>query len=344
MATLRIGSRPSSLALAQAEFVRQRLAARAPSVDIEIVPIRTSGDKITSASLARVGGKGLFIKELEQALLERRIDLAVHSMKDLPAALASGLRIAAIPERADPRDALLTRTGTGAGQRRAHVGDQGAIAGEGDETNTRGALGALAPGAYLGTSSPRRHFEAIRIRADLKVGALRGNVDTRISRLEAGDFEAIIVAMAGLARLGRINSPGVDITPLDECDFVPAGGQGALAIETRADEPFSGSSELDTALASLDDKRARLEVSAERGFLAALGASCVSPVGVHAALSSNTLNVRALLFSLDGTRNMADEISEAIGTDAPIEHAIQLGTRMARRMLAGGGREMLSDG
>jgi hydroxymethylbilane synthase len=325
MTTLRIGSRPSALALAQTELVRHQLAALVPSVAIEIVPIRTSGDKIVSASLAQVGGKGLFIKELEQALTERRIDLAVHSMKDLPATLTSGLRIAAIPKRADPRDALLTRTGA-------------------VETNAGDGLAALAHGARLGTSSSRRRFEALRIRSDLSVNALRGNVDTRISRLEAGDFDAIILAMAGLARLGGANPAGVDITPLDERDFVPAGGQGALAIETLADEPLGGSPELDTALAALDDNRARLEVSAERGFLAALGASCVSPVGAHAALRSNTLNVRALLFSLDGTRNMADEISEAIGPDAPIEHAIELGTRMARRMLAGGGREMLSDG
>jgi hydroxymethylbilane synthase len=327
MPTLRVGSRPSALALAQAELVRRRLAALAPSVEIEIIPIRTSGDKITSAALAQVGGKGLFIKELEQALLERRIDLAVHSMKDLPAALAPGLGIAAVPERADPRDALLTRAGRAA-----------------DETNASGALASLARGARLGTSSPRRRFEALRIRADLTVGALRGNVDTRISRLEAGDFDAIILAMAGLVRLGRASPAGVEIAPLDERDFVPAGGQGALAIETIADQPLGGSPELDAALAALDDARARLEVSAERGFLAALGASCVSPVGVHAALRSNTLSVAALLFSLDGTRNMADEISEAIAIGAPPERAAEIGERLAHRMLAGGGREMLSEG
>ena len=175
---LRIGSRPSRLALAQAELVRQRLSPLLPSATIEVIPIRTSGDRMTTAALAEVGGKGLFIKELEQALVQRRIDLAVHSMKDLPALLAPVFRIAAVPERADPRDALLARTG----------GD---------------SLEALANGARLGTSSARRRFEALRLRPDLDVVALRGNVDTRLARLAAGDFDAIVLAMAGLMRLER---------------------------------------------------------------------------------------------------------------------------------------------
>lgn len=332
MATLRIGSRPSTLALAQAELVRHALTALALTLEIEIVPIRTSGDKLTSASLAKVGGKGLFIKELEQALIERRIDLAVHSMKDLPATLAPGLRIAAVPERADARDALVTRAGdAGAGhQRKAEM-----LASE--------ALATLARGARLGTSSTRRRFEAVRVRADLIVGALRGNVDTRISRLAAGDFDAIILAMAGLVRLGRAN-PAITIAALDQRDFVPAGGQGALAIEALADRPLGGSRELDGALTALDDARSRLEVSAERGFLAALGASCVSPVGVHATLDADVLALRALLFSVDGTRHMADETSERMDVRVAAEHAAELGARLARRMLAAGGRELLSEG
>src|SRR5512146_2203898 len=176
-ATLRIGSRPSPLALAQAGLLRRQLAQLIPAAPIEIVPIRTSGDRMATAALAQVGGKGLFIKEREQALAEGRIDLAVHSMKDLPAQLASGFRIAAVPERADPRDALLARPA--------------------------GTLATLPRGARLGTSSARRRFEALRLRPDLAVVALRGNVDTRQRRLAAGEFDAIILAMAGLTRLER---------------------------------------------------------------------------------------------------------------------------------------------
>jgi hydroxymethylbilane synthase len=332
MASLRIGSRPSPLALAQAELVRNRLAGLAPSAAIEIVPIRTSGDKLTSASLAQVGGKGLFIKELEQALLERRIDLAVHSMKDLPAALAPGLHIAAVPERADPRDALLVRAGS------AHLQCTA------DTTPASTAFAALGRGARVGTCSTRRRFEALRIRADLEVGALRGNVDTRLARLAAGDFDAIILAMAGLARLGRASPAGVALVALDERDFVPAGGQGALAVEALADEPFGGSLELDAALGALDNARARLEVSAERAFLAALGASCVSPVGVRATLCQSVLGVRAILFSIDGARHMADELNEPMAPGAPPERAAESGARLAQQMLAGGGRELLGDG
>src|SRR5579864_6556095 len=224
---LRIGSRPSPLALAQAELVRRKLAALVPSVSIEIVPIRTSGDRMATAALAQVGGKGLFIKELEQALAEGRIDLAVHSMKDLPAQLTSGFRIATVPERADPRDALLAPAAA--------------------------SIAALPRGARLGTSSIRRRFEALRLRPDLDVVALRGNVDTRLARLAAGDFDAIILAMAGLARLERgerdAAAGGVALSPLDVCDFVPCGGQGALCIEALASRPVAGSPALEAALA-----------------------------------------------------------------------------------------------
>ncbi|HZO81666.1 MAG TPA: hydroxymethylbilane synthase [Candidatus Binataceae bacterium] len=339
MATLRIGSRPSALALAQAALVRSELAALMPSVEIEIVPIRTSGDKLGSAALAQVGGKGLFVKELEQALAERRIDLAVHSMKDLPAVAAPGMEIAAVPERADARDALLMRAAGGGAHQQPAPGIPAA-----DAMPAAQALAPLARGARLGTSSPRRRFEALRIRADLDVGALRGNVDTRLGRLVAGDFDAIILAMAGLARLARARPAGVTLFPLDERDFVPAGGQGALAVEARAGEPLGGSAELAAALARLDDARARREVSAERGFLAALGASCVSPVGVRARLDNGVLNVRALVFSVDGARHLADELSEARAADASPARAAEAGARLARRMLERGGRELLGDG
>jgi hydroxymethylbilane synthase len=310
---LRIGSRPSRLALAQAELVRQRLSPLLPSATIEVIPIRTSGDRMTTAALAEVGGKGLFIKELEQALVQRRIDLAVHSMKDLPALLAPVFRIAAVPERADPRDALLARTGSD-------------------------SLDALPNGARLGTSSARRRFEALRLRPDLDVVALRGNVDTRLARLAAGDFDAIVLAMAGLMRLERDGRDGVTPVPLEARDFVPCGGQGALCIEALAARPAGGADEVEAALAALEDRRARLETTAERAFLAALGASCVSPVGAFAQLDAATLAMRALVFSLDGARHLSDEMSAEVGDG---EAAAALGARLAERMLAGGARELI---
>jgi len=322
---LRIGSRPSRLALAQAELVRHKLAALVPSVSVEIVPISTSGDRMATAALAQVGAKGLFIKELEQALVEGRIDLAVHSMKDLPAQLASGFRIAAVPERADPRDALLARVS--------------------------GSLAALPRGARLGTSSMRRRFEALRLRPDLEIVALRGNVDTRLARLAAGDFDAIILAMAGLLRLERgerdAAGGGVALSPLDARDFVPCGGQGALCIEALESRPVAGSPDLEAAVAALDDPRAHLQVAAERAFLAALGASCVSPVGVYATLNADTLAIRALVFSVDGARHLMDEISDNVvdgASAAPPQRAAAFGARLAERMLAGGAGALVAAG
>lgn len=323
---LRIGSRPSRLALTQAETVRKRLAASMPSAEIELAAIRTSGDRMTTASLARIGGKGLFIKELEQALMAGRIDVAVHSIKDLPAASAPGFRIAAVPERADPRDALLTRVSSG----------------------VAGGIAGLPRAARLGTSSLRRRFEALRLRPDLEVGPLRGNVDTRRAKLMAGDFDAIILAMAGLERLGRDLGGDVAITPLAEDDFVPAGGQGALAIETLADRPVAGSAELDAAVGALDDATARLEVTAERSFLAAIGATCVSPVGVHARLDMAVLRVRALLFSIDGRRHMDDEIvddmNDAASPAQRLDRAERAGRRLADKMAAKGALALIGEG
>src|SRR6267378_258281 len=218
---IKIGSRPSKLALAQAAIVRGRLSAQISAAEIEIVEIRTSGDKLATASLAEIGGKGLFVKELEQALAARRIDIAVHSMKDLPASLPPEFRIAAVVERENTADLLVTRDGA--------------------------ALTALKAGAKLGTSSSRRRFQALRINRGLEVVPLRGNVDTRLRRIADGSLDAIIVAMAGLKRLGRIGD--IKFVELDARDFIPAGAQGALAIETLADR----SSDIDDALKALND-------------------------------------------------------------------------------------------
>ena len=313
---IRIGTRPSKLALVQANLVHQRLLALVPGIAVEIVKIRTSGDQLKNDSLADVGGKGLFIKELEQALADRRIDIAVHSMKDLPARLAPGFRIAAVPERGDTRDALVARDGVK-------------------------ALAALPPGARLGTSSARRRFQVLRVNRDLKIEPLRGNVDTRLGKLAAGNFDAIVVAMAGLGRLGRL--AGVKHIPLDERDFVPAGGQAALAIESASDRRVVGSSELDHAIAQLNDARAAYETSAERAFLATLGASCVTPVGVRGAIDEASLTLHAMLFSPDGAREMSESLVEPRDSDLAPSAAEAAGVRLAERMLARGADAMLSD-
>jgi hydroxymethylbilane synthase len=305
---IRIGSRPSKLALVQASMMRERVAAQISDVDpeIEIVEIRTTGDKLTSASLAQVGGKGLFIKELEQALADRRIDAAVHSMKDLPAVLPPQFRMAAVPGRENTADILVTRDGS--------------------------ALAALPVGARLGTSSSRRHFQALRMNRGLAVLPLRGNVDTRLNRVADGSFDAIIIAMAGVKRLGRLRD--VKFVELDGRDFIPAGGQGALAIEMLAgrDDPVSNA--LDRALCAINDPRAFYETAAERSFLAAIDASCTTPVGVRARIVGDTLALAAILFSPDGARELSESMEEPLAPGLAPSAAENSGKRLAEKMLA----------
>jgi len=305
---IRIGSRPSQLALVQASMMRERLAAQISDVDpeIEIVEIRTSGDKLTSASLAQVGGKGLFIKELEQALADRKIDAAVHSMKDLPAVLSPNFRVAAVPGRENTADILVTRDGS--------------------------ALSALPVGARLGTSSSRRRFQALRMNRGLDVLPLRGNVDTRLKRVTDGSFDAIIIAMAGVKRLGRLRD--VKFVELDGRDFIPAGGQGALAIEMLAGRDDPVSNELDRALCTINDPRAFYETAAERSFLAAIDASCTTPVGVRASIVGDTLALAAILFSPDGARELSESMEEPLAPDLAPSAAENSGTRLANKMLA----------
>src|SRR5271155_1532073 len=308
---IRIGSRPSKLALAQASIVRDRIAAQI-SAEIEIVEIRTSGDKMTSASLADVGGKGLFIKELEQALAARTIDAAVHSMKDLPAVLPPEFRVAAVLARENTADILVTRDGS--------------------------TLAALPAGARLGTSSSRRRFQALRINRAIEILPLRGNVDTRLARVTDGTFDAIIVAMAGVKRLGRVND--VKFVELDGLDFIPSGGQGALAIETLAD------SDAADLVSAINDARAFYETAAERAFLAAIGASCTTPVGVRATmptdpLRAGTLLVWAMLFSPDGSRELVDAIIEALDPNLAPSAAENSGRRLAGAMLERGAGALL---
>ena len=307
---IKIGSRPSKLALAQASIVRDRLTAQIPGIEIEIVEIRTSGDKMTSASLADVGGKGLFIKELEQALDDRTIDAAVHSMKDLPAVLPSQFRVAAVLECENTSDILVTRDGTG--------------------------LSALPAGARVGTSSARRRFQALRMNRGLEIQALRGNVDTRLARVADGSFDAIIIAMAGLKRLGRIKD--VKFVELDASDFIPAGGQGALAIATLADRKGD---ELDRVLSAINDPRTFYETAAERAFLAAIEASCTTPVGVRAIIEGDTLALAAMLFSPDGAHELSESMRESIATDLATTAAENSGKRLADKMRARGAGALL---
>ncbi len=307
---IRIGSRPSKLALAQASIVRDRLAAQIPGIEIEIVEIRTTGDKMTSASLADVGGKGLFIKELEQALANRTIDAAVHSMKDLPAVLPEQFRVAAVLERENTSDILVTRDGS--------------------------TLSALPAGARLGTSSSRRRFQALRINRGLEILPLRGNVDTRLAKLADGSFDAIIIAMAGVKRLGRIKD--VKFVELDARDFIPAGGQGALAIETLADRKGD---QLDGALDAINDARAFYETAAERAFLAAIDASCTTPVGVRASIEGEKLGLAAMLFSPDGARELSESMEEPLASDLAPAAAEAFGRRLAEKMLARGAAALL---
>jgi hydroxymethylbilane synthase len=266
---LRIGTRGSPLALVQARAVRARLAA-ALSCDIEeieLVVIRTSGDTIQNRSLAEEGGKGLFTKEIEEALVEGRIDLAVHSAKDMPTFSRPGLMLAACLEREDPRDVFISRKAK--------------------------SLAALPPGATLGTASLRRQAIAKRTRRDLNVTPLRGNVETRLRKLEAGQVDATLLALAGLKRLG-LEAHATRIMSADE--FLPAVGQGAIGIETREDNKH-----VRDVLVRIDHADTSIAVACERAFLAVLDGTCKTPIAGHATVSGDSVQFRGLIARPDGT-------------------------------------------
>jgi hydroxymethylbilane synthase len=290
---VRLGTRASALARAQTGQVRQRLEELHPGLEIETVLIRTSGDRVSQGSLAPVGGKGLFVKELEEALATSRIDCAVHSMKDVPAALAPGLAIGAIPARADARDVLV---GGGAG-----------------------GLAGLPPGTRIGTASVRRRAQLLARRRDLEIVFLRGNVDTRLGKWRAGEVGAIVLAAAGLARLG-IDEPAV--RPLDPDVLLPAVGQGALALECRADDDATR-----MLLGAVADRDAADAVAAERAFLVAIGGDCNTPLAAHARLAGDRIDLRVQVSDLDGR-----EWFEERG-DAPRTEAERLGRELAARLL-----------
>ena len=290
-----IGSRGSQLALWQANWIAARLAELGQQTRIEI--IKTTGDKITDVPLAKVGTKGLFTKEIEEALLDGRVDLAVHSLKDLPTELPEGLAIAAIPQREDPRDAV--------------VG---------------GTLRSLTAGARVGTSSLRRAAQLRAMRKDLKIESVRGNLDTRVRKLDDGQYEAIVLAAAGLTRLGWAERIAETLSPEVMC---PAVGQGALAVETRAEG-------LPREICrALDHAETRVAVTAERAVLASLGGGCQVPIGAYARVSGEMLQLIGVVIAPDGER-----VVRKSGQDA-VAGAEELGRRVGAALLADGAREIL---
>lgn len=290
---LAIGSRGSQLALWQARWIQGKLQALGLESRIEV--IRTTGDRVTSVPLANVGGKGLFTKEIEDALLARQVDLAVHSLKDLPTAIPEGLQLAAIPEREDPRDAMVGKK-----------------------------LEELRQGAAVGTSSLRRSAQLRRLRPDLQVESVRGNVDTRLRKLDEGQYEAIVLAAAGLTRLGW---SGRIAEALDPDLMCPAVGQGALAVETRAGEDIC---------AALDHAGTRAAVTAERSLLAALEGGCQTPIGAHARVEGARLRLLGIVLSADGSDWVRDR------AEGPVEDARRIGVELADKLREQGAGRILS--
>lgn len=300
---LRIGTRGSALAMRQANMVREAIAAACPDREPTLVPIKTKGDVILEVPLAALGGKGLFVKEIELALLDGLVDVAVHSMKDLPGELTPGLVIAAVPEREDPRDVLVSREGVG--------------------------LIDLPPGARVGTSSLRRKAQLLRKRPDLKVEGLRGNLDTRLKKITREGLDAIVVAAAGLKRMGW-HSFVTEYLPVEE--FVPAIGQGALAIEA-----IQGNEGVVRLARSIDHRETHLAVMVERAFSRRLGGSCQIPVAAHCTVNPEGLSLMGLVVSLDGKRIVEGMVN------GPVEEGEALGHRLAEELLARGADQIIRE-
>jgi hydroxymethylbilane synthase len=313
---LRIATRKSQLALWQAEHVASLLRREHPGLEVQLVPMTTKGDRIQDRSLAAIGGKGLFIKELETALEEGHADLAVHSMKDVPGELPGGLMIAAVLPRADARDALVTRTA-------CRLEDYARDA----PVSPACGLEELPRGARLGTSSLRRQAQVLAARPDLRIEPLRGNVDTRLRRLDAGELDAIILACAGLLRLGLESRIA---TRLDPRVLLPAVSQGIIGVECRSSDVRSRD-----VLRVLDDATTRTAMEAERAFARRLGGSCQSPIAAHARIDANRLTLEGLVAEPDGSRLLRDSISGSAS------HAQSLGEELAERALASGAGDLL---
>jgi hydroxymethylbilane synthase len=299
MARLRIGSRGSQLALWQANHISDLLRAQGHTVELEI--IKTTGDKITDVALAKVGTKGMFTKEIEEALVENRVDLAVHSLKDLPTELAGDFEIAAITQREDARDVFCSVKFA--------------------------AIDDLPQGANVGTSSLRRQAQLMAVRPDLKIHPLRGNVDTRLHKLEAGDYDAIILAAAGLSRLGKMQLAR-QVIPVEV--MTPAAGQGALGIEIRRGDAATRSQ-----IAFLDNAAARASTTCERALLSKLGGGCQVPIGAFAEVQDGRIRLNALVAHPDGTKVLRETRE---GTDP-----VQLGEEVGEALLRRGGDAILEE-
>lgn len=299
---LKIGTRQSLLALWQSNHIAALLREKYPDCEVVLKKIVTKGDRILDVPLAQIGGKGLFTKEIETELLDGTVDLAVHSLKDMPTVLPEGLCLTAITKRANVGDAFVS--------------------------NKYNSLAELPQGAVLGTSSLRRKAQLLAARPDLKIVDLRGNVDTRLRKLDEGQMDAIILAAAGLERLGH-HDRIKEVISAETC--IPAVGQGALAIECRSDNE-----EVRAMLDFLNDLPTKQATDAERAFLGLIEGGCQVPIGVHAVVKDELLEAEAIIASLDGSTILRDKIS------GPAQEAAALGKALGEKMLAGGGQKILS--
>jgi len=299
-----IATRGSKLALYQAEYVRTELKKRYPDIEFGLKKIKTTGDKILDAPLAKIGGKGLFVKEIEEALLRKDADLAVHSMKDIPIDLPSGLHIAAICEREDPRDAIITRTQN---TPTPPLPPRGGGLGRGGDSQLNSALYYLPQGAVIGTSSLRRSCQLLNLRPDLKIVQLRGNLDTRLRKLDEGQFDGIVVAVAGLKRLGMSHR----ITQILEPHIsIPAIGQGAIGIECRIDDEL-----INNLIAPLNHEETLICISAERAFLRRLEGGCQVPIAAHARIISQQSAVSSQQSELNSKLNPVLNMGQNLGSN-----------------------------
>jgi len=300
---IRIGTRGSQLALYQANWVKEKIIQAHPRLAVTLVTIKTTGDKIQDAPLAKIGGKGLFVKEIEEALIEKRVDLAVHSIKDVPTELPESLHLSAITQREDPRDVLISKDGR--------------------------SLKDLPQGTKIGTSSLRRQAQLLHFRKDFELIPLRGNLDTRLQKLERMDLGGIVLAFAGVRRLG-FEARITEVIPIEIS--LPAIGQGALGIETRKDDK-----EVEERIQFLNDPEAAIAISAERAFLKRLEGGCQVPIGGFAKRVDARLRIDGLVGTTDGKRLVKHHL------EGPAETAESLGTELAEILLGRGAKEILDE-
>jgi hydroxymethylbilane synthase len=300
---LRIGTRGSQLALFQANWVKEKLAQAHPHLKVTLIKIKTTGDKIQDAPLAKIGGKGLFVKEIEEALIQKRIDLAVHSIKDVPTELPEGLYLSVITKREDPRDVFISKDGI--------------------------RLKDLPRGAKIGTSSLRRQAQLLHFREDLVMIPLRGNLDTRLKKLKTLNLDGIVLALAGVRRLG-LEERVTEVIPTEIS--LPAIGQGALGIETRKEDK-----EVEETTRFLNDPESSIAISAERAFLKRLGGGCQVPIAAFGRTEDSTFKIDGMVGTIDGKRLIRQHV------EGPLDKAEVLGILLAQILLNKGAREILEE-